>query len=509
MLKHSHPNEYPYNISNLSSELHQINSITNKSYTPCKTNSTYEKENKKNINKSLSPNSKGEPHLNKNMITTTAITTITTTTTTTTTTNIALPVEGNIEIIYDKSPFKKNKDEIIATPKKKSSKGIVGLKLQEFQNRFKKHPIQQQIRSNKLNNSSTEKLKSKNNSTAKTSAMNPPNLMNPHASGANNRYMINYYNSKHSNSGHSALSQDLPIKTTSQGSQQNLNLSKDFELNNSNKNLSTPHEITFNVNSVFGGTPDNHHRSKKVKDLELPNHEPTKFSFKKNGVVKAYAVNTNQGIVRNYNEDRVSIILNIMKPIDRQNEFWPRCSFFGVYDGHGGVTCADFLRDNLHHFVIKDENFPYNPKEALRGGFAEAERQFCELSQKNFNRNEGIIENNEGNNKSEIKPMSSFDKSGSCCIVLLIVGDTCYIANVGDSRSVMSVESGRKAVQLSRDHKPLDEIEYKRINEGGGKIYQTKVQTHNNANQLENGVGLAEQTYLVGPYRVLPGRLSV
>lgn len=92
----------------------------------------------------------------------------------------------------------------------------------------------------------------------------------------------------------------------------------------------------------------------------LPNHEPTKCSFKKNGIIKAYAANTNQGTVRNYNEDRVSIILNIMKPENRKNENWPKCSFFGVYDGHGGVACADFLRDNLHHFVSYNfKNFLY------------------------------------------------------------------------------------------------------------------------------------------------------
>jgi protein phosphatase 2C family protein 2/3 len=28
------------------------------------------------------------------------------------------------------------------------------------------------------------------------------------------------------------------------------------------------------------------------------------------------------------------------------------CSFFGVYDGHGGSGCADYLRDNLHQFII-------------------------------------------------------------------------------------------------------------------------------------------------------------
>ena len=53
---------------------------------------------------------------------------------------------------------------------------------------------------------------------------------------------------------------------------------------------------------------------------------------------------------RNYNEDRVAIILNIMKPKSKevQNDYWPKCSFFGIYDGHGGSGCADFLRDSLH-----------------------------------------------------------------------------------------------------------------------------------------------------------------
>jgi protein phosphatase PTC2/3 len=49
----------------------------------------------------------------------------------------------------------------------------------------------------------------------------------------------------------------------------------------------------------------------------IPNHESTKHSLKRNGVVRAYAANTNQGLVRTYNEDRVSIILNILKPPNR------------------------------------------------------------------------------------------------------------------------------------------------------------------------------------------------
>ena len=83
--------------------------------------------------------------------------------------------------------------------------------------------------------------------------------------------------------------------------------------------------------------------------VQMPNFEAARCSTKKNGIIKAYGANTNQGIFRDYNEDRVSIILNIMKPQGKDdNTEWPSCSFFAVYDGHGGASCADFLRDNLH-----------------------------------------------------------------------------------------------------------------------------------------------------------------
>lgn len=38
-------------------------------------------------------------------------------------------------------------------------------------------------------------------------------------------------------------------------------------------------------------------------DLALPNEESTKYSSKENGRIHSYAANTNQGIIRNYNED--------------------------------------------------------------------------------------------------------------------------------------------------------------------------------------------------------------
>lgn len=60
------------------------------------------------------------------------------------------------------------------------------------------------------------------------------------------------------------------------------------------------------------------------------------------------------------------------------------------------------------------------------------------------------------------------DKSGSCGIVVLIVGDMCYSANVGDSRAIISINRGADIIPLSRDHKPSDVQEYQRITKAGG-----------------------------------------
>lgn len=216
-------------------------------------------------------------------------------------------------------------------------------------------------------------------------------------------------------------------------------------------------------NSQSKSNNDTLNRHFKFDDLQIqaahkiiiPNDDPTKTSTKRTGVVRAYAANTNQGLVRNYNEDRVSIITNLLPPKQRTDvnlQTWPKCSYFGIYDGHGGSYCADYLRDNLHNFVIMESCFPADPKEAIVRGFAKAESTFLE---KVYDKSSNSLR----------------DKSGSCAIVVLIVQDTCYVANVGDSRAVLSCEGGMKHVALSNDHKPGDDQEAKRIKDAGGEIY--------------------------------------
>lgn len=204
------------------------------------------------------------------------------------------------------------------------------------------------------------------------------------------------------------------------------------------------------------------------------NLDKVKISSNKFGYIEAYAATTHQGLVRSYNEDRVSIILNISKPKNYTGD-WPNCSFFGIYDGHAGHQCADFLRDNLHKFIIDDSNFPKSPQKAILNGFIKAEKVFMEYSLQNS------------------------IKSGSCALVIIIVERRCFVVNVGDSRAIMSGNFGDKLYVLSRDHRPSDEREYKRIIEAGGKIYQTEA----------NIVSKDTTESILGPLRVSPGKLSV
>lgn len=66
-------------------------------------------------------------------------------------------------------------------------------------------------------------------------------------------------------------------------------------------------------------TSDERARLSKRKPSEdklpiKPQIEETRVMTKKNGFIGGYSANTFHGLVRNYNEDRVSIILNITKP---------------------------------------------------------------------------------------------------------------------------------------------------------------------------------------------------
>jgi len=231
-----------------------------------------------------------------------------------------------------------------------------------------------------------------------------------------------------------------------------------------------------------------------IMDESFNNFYPGKVSTKSYGPIKAYAANTNQGIARDYNEDRVSIIININQPNNNNKEkekiIWPKASYFSVFDGHGGNKCAEFLRDNLLKLICDNDYFPNDIEKAIKYGFSEADKLFLENAAK-----DGEL----------------IDNSGSCGLILLIVDNKIYIANVGDSRCIISMKNGLIKKDVTRDHKPNYPYEKERIVLNGGRIYQT--QTPLNQNLENNGKNNEENNknnlILLGPHRVFPGSLSV
>ena len=277
----------------------------------------------------------------------------------------------------------------------------------------------------------------------------------------------------------------------------NKNYLNDYYNNQENKNINKA-QNTLTLGDIFA---EDNKRDINLDILDVPfdNFFPGKVSKKGYGPVKAYAANTNQGIARNYNEDRVSIIINLNKSISnkcKEKKNWPKASYFSIFDGHGGNKCADFLKNNLLALICENKFYPDDIENAIKYGFNEADKIFLKLIQKN----------------GEIA-----DNSGSCGLIMFVFEKKIYIANVGDSRCIISLNSGLTRKDVTRDHKPNYPYEKERILLNGGKIYQTQTSLNQNGenNELEdndNGSNIDRKNtdiIILGPYRVSPGNLSV
>ena len=223
-----------------------------------------------------------------------------------------------------------------------------------------------------------------------------------------------------------------------------------------------------------------------------------KESNKINNII-GYALNTNRGTVRSYNEDKLVSLISIDNNITSKTKNNSSISYFAIYDGHGGSYVSKWLADNLHYYIIREACFPDNIVLAIKLGCKKAEEAIL-LNLSNYkysnsnnthdysdieknksininltkNSNNLNIENNKSNysfRKESIKE-NRHNTSGSCAIVALIVNKTCYIINIGDSRGLMSCNLFNNCYILSVDHKPNNETEKARIELNGGKLWK-------------------------------------
>ena len=104
--------------------------------------------------------------------------------------------------------------------------------------------------------------------------------------------------------------------------------------------------------------------------------------------------------------------------------------------------------------VIEDLHFPEDPKQAIVNGFRRAELELLNELKKG------------AKDKNHVK-----DRSGSCALFVMMVNKRCYVANVGDSRAILSSHNGNIIYNVTKDHKPNMNTEKERIEMSGGKVY--------------------------------------
>ena len=121
----------------------------------------------------------------------------------------------------------------------------------------------------------------------------------------------------------------------------------------------------------------------EILNSDFPFYRSARHSENSFDRIISYGVNTYQGLIRKYNEDRVTILINplIVKKdntVQKDDENF-KISYFSIYDGHGGNKCCDFLKKYLHTYIMESDYFPSDPLKAIEEGFNLCEKNFMNL----------------------------------------------------------------------------------------------------------------------------------
>ncbi|KAM7467018.1 hypothetical protein LguiB_014580 [Lonicera macranthoides] len=127
----------------------------------------------------------------------------------------------------------------------------------------------------------------------------------------------------------------------------------------------------------------------------------------------------------------------------------PNVHFFGVFDGHGqfGTQCSNFVKNRLVEILSSDPTLLEDPAKAYHAAF---------------------LATNDELHRSDIDD----SMSGTTAITVLVIGDTLYVANVGDSRAVIAVKKGNQVLadDLSYDQTPFRQDECERVKLCGARV---------------------------------------
>ncbi|KAG6672943.1 hypothetical protein I3843_16G085800 [Carya illinoinensis] len=141
-----------------------------------------------------------------------------------------------------------------------------------------------------------------------------------------------------------------------------------------------------------------------------------------------------------------------------------RCAHFAIYDGHGGRLAAEYAQKHLHANVLS-AGLPRElldvkaAKRAILDGFRKTDESLLQES------------------------ATAGWQDGATAVCVWVVGQTVFLANVGDAKAVVARSStvdglqnhsdggsSPKAIVLTREHKAIYPLERARIQKAGGTI---------------------------------------
>ena len=284
------------------------------------------------------------------------------------------------------------------------------------------------------------------------------------------------------------------------------------------KNINnTIENISFNRNYnpfLFSTISKKYCKEQNVRDCDLVN---VKF----NNYVKSHSILSQKGNhkiigteLEDVNQDVVFLINNFL--------LIKNLYLFGVCDGHGiqGHYISAYTKNNIpsclnyieidNYISRKNKNIDsllsslYNKSEnssvkdihIIKYFYDKFQVNPCDFSYVKNRFNEICKNLKESFKKIDndlIKLKHPFDteKSGSTVCLSLLFNKNLICANLGDSRTILcscNEKNEWKASQLTKDHKPMDKDEYKRIINAGGTVSRM--------------INMEKNSEEVGPYRV-------
>lgn len=144
-------------------------------------------------------------------------------------------------------------------------------------------------------------------------------------------------------------------------------------------------------------------------------------------------------------EDEHVLIDDLVEHLGSMFEGQASGSYYGVFDGHGGRDAAQFVKEKLLNFIVKDVAFPSAIEDAMHHAFLHADKAFAEAC----SIDQGLF-------------------SGTTALTVFVLGRKIIVGNAGDCRAVLCRKG--KALELSRDHKPSCVVERSRIEALGGYV---------------------------------------